>query len=143
MRCEQAKTLMGEPSTHTRTDKTRQNHEYVYFHHTDTVSKGNACTWGNKSEVYYRKVKTGMWFIPPFSPQEQWACMHGKLDYLRPAIPYGVVLRLNELKKLKLFNSFSVIAPVEAFKNETDLDPIVLGEIWTLSGTNSTGNRIL
>jgi hypothetical protein len=58
------------------------------------------------------------------------------LDYLKREIPYGVVLRINECKQLKLFNAFSVLAPMEAWEKKTDIDPIVVATIWELPLNN-------
>ena len=142
MRCEQAakmgfvrlessqmvKMLMGDPHTETFEGKDRQNHEWIYCHHTDTAE--TKTTWGGTPTIFIRKTRTNAWFLPPFSKKEIWRVQFGKLDYLKREIPYGVVLRINELKKLKLFNAFSVLAPMEAWERKTDIDPIVVASIW-------------
>lgn len=144
MRCEQAKTmgfpllssddlvrmLMGEAHTETSEAETRQDHEWVYDHNTDTVTSPS--TWGSKPTIFIRKARTGPWFLPPFSKKVVWKVQFGKLDYLKREIPYGVVLRINELKKLKLFNAFNVLAPMEAWERKTDIDPIVVATIWEI-----------
>ena len=70
--------------------------------------------------------------MPPFAKTEKWRCRFGKLDYLKRDIPYGVVLRIQEVKELKLFNVFHVLAPIEAWERKTDIDPIVVATIWEL-----------
>jgi len=65
----------------------------------------------------------------------------GKLDYLKREIPYGVVLRINEIKKLNLFNVFNVIAPIEAWERKTDHDPIVMATIWEIEYNPNSEDR--
>lgn len=141
MRCEQVKMLgfqrvqtddmvavmMGEPHTSSvlRTDLPRQNHEWMYNHHTDEV-----CTnWGGPPHDWCRMEKLEGWYMPPFMKREKWRVRMGKLDHIKKPIPYGVVLRINELKSLKLFNAYVILAPIEAWERNTDKDPIVLGVI--------------
>lgn len=152
MRCEQAATmgfqritstdmitmLMGEESTDNfEADAGRQTHEWFYNHHTGVTLEGSKCTWGGKPQDYVRKIRSSLkWHWPPFGKEEVWRCRFGKLDYLKREIPYGVILRIQELKKLNLFNAFNVIAPIEAWERETDIDPIVVAAIWELPPTN-------
>jgi hypothetical protein len=70
--------------------------------------------------------------MPPFSKVKVWSVQFGKLNYLKRDIPYGVVLRINECKELKLFNVFQVLAPMEAWEKKTDIDPIVVASIWEM-----------
>ena len=56
-------------------------------------------------------------------------------------IPYGVVLRINELKDVKIFNTFNVLAPIEAWTHQTDIDPIIVGSIWELPKKDGRHNR--
>lgn len=148
MRCEQAKMLgfeqiemeqmvemlMGEPHTdhNERTDLQRQNHEWFYNHHTGVILEGNACNWGGHPHDYFRLERKSRWYLPPFSKHETWRCRFGKLDYLKRDIPYGVVLRIQEVKKLNLFNVFNVLAPQDAWERKTDIDPIVTATIWEI-----------
>lgn len=146
MRCSQAKMLgfeqiesremiemlMGEAHTDEEDAKDRQSHEFFYNHHTEETFKGKACNWGGKPVQFYHMYKKNLWFLPPFNKLEKWRCQFGKLDYLKRDIPYGVVLRINEVKKLNLFNVFHVIAPMEAWERETDIDPIVTATIWEI-----------
>ena len=122
--------LMGSKHTEETSGTERQTYEWIYHHFQDKCfEKSN---WGGVPEIFIRKEKRGLWFLPPFSKQEVWRCQFGKLDYLKRQIPYGVVLRILEVKKMKLFNAFNVIAPMEAWIRETDIDPIVVSTIWEL-----------
>lgn len=85
--------------------------------------------------------KCNSWYLPPFKKKEVWRVRFGKLNYLKRDIPYGVVLRMNEVKKLKLFNVFNVMAPIEAWERKTDIDPIVVATIWELI-KDEHGDRI-
>lgn len=150
MRCEQAKLmgfkrfksddlvemLMGEKHTHTGSGEKRQNHEFMYNHHTGITLIGDNCNWGGNPTLFYHKYNPTSWFLPPFSPIEKWRCQFGKLDYLKRTIPYGVVLKINEVKRLNLFNVFNVLAPMEAWELKTDIDPIVVATIWEINGSN-------
>lgn len=123
--------LMGESHTETNETDERQVHEWVYNHHDDEVytkEKG----WGSEPTTFIRMERAGLWCYPPFSKKQKWACRFGKLDYLKRDIPYGVVLRINECKALKLFNAFNVLAPMEAWERKTDIDPIVVATIWEM-----------
>ena len=145
MRCEQAKTLgfesigsdemvemlMGEKHTDLHDEVgSRQNHEFFYEHHSGVTLEGKACIWGSKSAQFSCMYKKNAWFLPPFDLKEKWRCQFGKLNYLKREIPYGVVLRINEVKKLNLFNVFNVLAPMEAWERETDIDPIIVATVW-------------
>ena len=134
--------LMGEPHTEEIEGKTRQNYEWAYNHHTDELLGKD---WGGMPAIYNRVVRTGLWHLPPFAKKTVWTCQSGRLDYLKREIPYGVILRINECKKLKLFNVFNVIAPKEAWENETEIDPIVVATIWELpfkaSGKNDSAGQ--
>ena len=153
MRCEQAaqigfrrmtsaelvETLMGEPHTDQkeRSDLPRQNHEYFFHHYTGETLTGDKCNWGGSCTDFYRMEKQGLWYLPPFAKVEKWRVRWGKLDYLKRVIPYGVILRINELKPLRLFNVFSVLAPIEAWERDTDIDPVVVAAIWEIPPVES------
>lgn len=129
---EMVEMLMGSPHTETEDGKERHNHEYVYFHDTDKELVGKDCNWGGEPTIFIRKEKVNAWYMPPFKEQEVWRCQFGKLDYLKREIPYPVVLQINELKKLKVFNCFNVLAPMEAWERKTDIDPIVVATVWEI-----------
>jgi hypothetical protein len=119
--------LMGEPHNNKK-DGEKHNIEWVYEHHNDKV-----CTsWHRTAMIYYRVEKKGFWYLPPFAKQVKWEVQHGSLDYLKREIPYGVVLKINELKKLKFFNSFSIVAPMEAWWKQKDIDPIVIAHLYQI-----------
>lgn len=122
--------LMGEPHTETSDGKERQVYEWMYHHHKD--AENTETTWGGVPTIFRRVCRQGVWYMPPFAKKIQWECQFGKLDYLKREIPYGVVLRINECKQLKLFNCFNVMAPMEAWERKTDIDPIVVGTIWEI-----------
>jgi hypothetical protein len=124
---EMVEMIMGEPFTESEDGKVRQNHEWLYNHHTDELL-GN--TWGGFPTIFRHKEKMNFWHLPPFAIKTKWEVQFGKLDYLKREIPYGVVLRIEEIKKLKLFNAFNVMAPMEAWERKTDIDPIVVASIW-------------
>lgn len=121
--------LMGEPHTEETEGETRQNYEWAYDHHKDELMDK---VWGGKPTIFNRLVRKGLWYMPPFAKVQEWSVQFGKLDYLKRVIPYGVVLKINECKELKLFNCFNVIAPMEAWERKSDIDPIVVATIWEL-----------
>ena len=124
--------LMGEKHTHEEEPKNRQNFEWMYNHHTGEILTGDDCNWGGVPDDFYLMRKESPWYLPPFCKKEVWRCRFGKLDFLERQIPYGVVLRINELKDVKVFNCFNVLAPIEAWTHQTDIDPIVVGTIWEM-----------
>lgn len=119
--------LMGEPHNQCKDGET-QKIEWVYNHHNDEVSK----TWTSKASIYYKTEKKGLWHLPPFAKRVKWEVQQGRLDYLKRELPYGVVLRLNELKKLKLFNSFTVVAPMDAWLKQSDIDPVIVANLYQI-----------
>lgn len=156
MRCEQAATLgfeaieseemvemlMGEsPTTIKEEVGERQQHEYFYNHITGVTLEGSECNWGGKPSQFYREEKKFQWWIPPFGKFEKWRCQFGKLDYLKRKIPYGVVLRINEVKSLNLFNVFNVMAPMEAWERKTDTDPVVVATIWSIEDKGDKASK--
>lgn len=132
------KMLMGEEHDEVEYTEDRQNHEWMYNHHTDTIKVLTECTWGGVPTdfIRYETKKVKSWFSNKIEEvlldNEKWRCRFGKLNYLKRTIPYGVVLRINELKEAKTFNAFSVLAPMEAWERKTDIDPIVVGSIWEI-----------
>ena len=122
--------IMGQPHTLSEDGKNRQQYEWIYNHHLDTNDDDSG--WGGKPTIFKRIEKVGLWHLPPFSKKVVWEVQFGKLNYLEREIPYGVILRINEIKKLKLFNCFNVMAPMEAWQKKTDIDPIVVASIWEL-----------
>jgi len=125
---ELVKMLTGEyPDSGFKEGRERQVHEYFYQHYDDKELKGSDCTWGSRPIKY---SKTERKFL---KKNTKWTIQVGKLNYLRKTIPYGVVLKINELKKLKLFNSFEVLAPIELWEKDIpDIDPIVCAQISSI-----------
>ena len=99
-----------------------QTYEWVYNHHKDKVETN----WNGQPTDYF--LKKG------FLRKKVWQCRLGRLDYLTIPLPYGVVLRINELKERKFFNAFNVLAPIDAWMEEpkAQIDPIVVGTIWEM-----------
>lgn len=136
--------LMGQPPTHETTVKDesrRQVLEWMYCHHEDKAVEGDECTWVDQPHQYYRMEKGSLWHVPPFARKEAWRVQYGMLNYLRREIPHGVVLRLLECKALKLFNAFQVLAPMDAWLTDADIDPIIIGEIWEKPRGKNTSGR--
>lgn len=121
------KMLMGESHTE-KSEGERQTHEWAYNHHTDESLEN----WGGKINIFKRVERQGLWYMPPFSKKAIWEVRWGKLGHLKRPIPDNIVLRIAELKQLKLFNAFEVFAPVEAWEKEIDIDPIMVACIWEI-----------
>lgn len=138
---EAVKLLMGEAHTGQEDAEQRHTLEWMYCHHEDKVFEGSACTWGSKPMQYYKTEKHGLWHMPPFAKKEKWRCQYGMFNYLKRDVPYGVVLRLIECKKTKLFNAFQVLAPMDAWLTDADIDPIILGAIWEKPPGGNTSGR--
>lgn len=88
---------------------------------------------GNKMQTNYRTniqnvyfEKKGGWFSRKSIVKE---CRLGPINSLKIDIPYGVILRINELKKLDIFNCFNVIAPISVWKEPVYRDPIIVASI--------------
>lgn len=133
---EMVQMLMGESHTATITSDSRQTYEWIYNHHDDKVQSES--NWGGKPEIFQRIDRQGFWYMPPFANKIIWQCQFGKLNYLKRTIPYGVVLRIEECKKTKLFNAFNVLAPLEAWERKTDIDPIVVASVWEIVETEKS-----
>jgi hypothetical protein len=125
------KMLMGDAATDQSSGAERQTYEWMYNHHTDQEHAPS--DWGGNATVFERKERAGFWYMPPFSKITKWSCSFGKVNYLKRELPYGVVLRMNEVRKLKLFNCFNVLAPKEAWERKTDIDPILVATIWEIT----------
>lgn len=136
---EMVEMLMGEAHNKVKDDTARQVHEWVYDHHEDKDMSSQG--WGGFAVDFLRVARKGIWHKPPFAIHNFWTCRFGKLDYLKRSIPYGVVLRINECKELKLFNAFNVMAPLEAWERKTDIDPIVVASVWELPPKELNTNR--
>ena len=133
------KMIYNESHTVEEAAEGRQTYEWFYNHHDGVTLINDKCTWGGNPEQFARIEKKGLWYLPPFAKIEKWRCQFGKLNYLKREIPYGVVLRMNEIRKLNLFNVFNVLAPMEAWTRKTDIDPIVVATIFEVI-KNEKGN---
>lgn len=83
------------------------------------------CRWGEGFRIARQFVQVGGWFR-----HERFVVT--RLDSLRASIPYGVMLRVAELREHRLFDCFSVLAPeimIEAIPTDL-IDPIVIGSIY-------------
>jgi hypothetical protein len=138
---EMVKMLMGEAHTVAEGEGDRQVYEWVYDHHQDKVE--SPTNWGGSPHTFSKIERKGLWYMPPFAKVLKWKCQFGKVNYLKRELPYGVVLRMNEVRKLKLFNCFNVLAPMEAWERKTDIDPIMVATIWEITkdkeGSNTAG----
>lgn len=72
-----------------------------------------------------------LWLFPYRQEHVVWEMWHRPVDELVAPIPLGVVLRMEEIKRAKLFSSFSVIAPAALFRRTLPdrLDPVLLGAV--------------
>jgi len=129
--------IMGEPHTKAYTASTEMEFEYCYNHRTDSVEKRTINTW-----MFERIAKDSPWYMPPFFPKLKWRCVGGALDYLKLPIPAGIIFRIQELKKLRLFNCFMVFAPEDAWKSFGKIDPIVVARISEFA-TDEDGDTLL
>ncbi len=112
--------LMGNPPTRISTSWGHFTYEYVY----DFVKN----TELDRSDLWVPNLTflRGHWWS-----KDHYVVQNRPMGQLLRPIPYGVVLRLQEIKELKLFNAFSVLAPREAFATQQFAhDPIVIGEMW-------------
>ena len=122
---EMVQMLMKEPHNHSIIEPWytgAMRYGWAYNHHENKVLDDDSISL--RQSDYKRKG----WF-----GKEIWKLRLGSLDYLKE-IPYGVVLRVNELKKLRFFNAFDAIAPMAAWDEEAVFteDPIVVATIWEL-----------
>lgn len=146
MRCEQAEkmgfqkvhatelvtAMMGEAPTTEVTEAERQNHEWFYNHHTGVVIDDPKKSWGCKPTDYIKTWRKNGWWLPPFNTVRKWTVRFGKISQLKRDLPPDISLRLVDMKSLKLFNAFSVLAPLEAFETQTDISPVVIASIWEI-----------
>lgn len=131
-----AEMLMGEPHTTAEVQwwLNAADYGWVYNHHQDKIESNSPISVHPTDFIR----KGGFWTFD----KDIWRCRFASLDYLKD-IPYGVVLRINELKKFKFFNAFNAMAPREAWVEDVfTADPIVVATIWEMpSEEKSTGDR--
>ncbi len=65
-------------------------------------------------------------YLPPYELD----CIAGPLSKLIVEIPCGVVLRIEEIKKLGLFDVIRAYAPAKAWDVRETIDPIITGRIF-------------
>lgn len=153
MRCEQAEVLgfttfdadkkveelTGEKYTDFKQSSNKSDsHEfdYVYDHHTDSLKES---IWTITPTFRYKIEKKNAWFLPPFKKIEKWCYQIGTLKNIKRLLPYDMLIKLDEIKKLKLFNAFLVLSNKNTFSKNTN-DPVVLiGCIWELPITKEDG----
>lgn len=99
-----------------------------FFSVTESDEAIEWCRWGKGFRIARQYVDVGGWFS-----HERFVVT--RLDSLRASIPYGVMLRIEELRSAQLFDCFSVIAPESLVKRlpVAQLDPIVIGSIYNRS----------
>lgn len=131
-------SLMGEPHTHSGELRTDQEFEWAYSHHEDREWHRSMSPW-----YFDRIVKETPWWKPPFCPVRKWRVVGGVVNYLKKEIPYGIVLRMNELRKLKIFNCFMAFAPEAAWRSMGAVDPIIVGRISECARDNEAEERYL
>ncbi len=134
--------VMGEPHNK-ESDGKRHNVEWVYDHHENTYEKGGNSTWGGNSTVFTRnrvELEKKFMFFPSSNTIEVWRCIYGRLSSLGN-IPYDIVLRINELKKLNIFNAFGAVAPACAWENNNEdrCDHIITAEVWEITKNGDGG----
>jgi hypothetical protein len=149
MRCQQAtemgfqsfsvsdlvKLMTGEAHNHT-TEAERQNHEWFYNHHDDKLLEGEKNSWGCKPTDYHLMWRKNGWWLPPFNKVPKWSVRWGKLAYVKRQIPHGLALRIHDLKRLKIFNAFNYLGPIDSYEKDTEIKGVVTGSIWEIPPDN-------
>lgn len=109
-------------------DRDRQRDSPFYNHFTGEWGTIIHCVKSYKKEKVTKRV--GGLFGGLIEDRKQvWECMLGSLSYLRVPIPFGILLKINELKKLNIFNDFLAVAPTDMFAKPVNDDPIVLAAL--------------
>jgi hypothetical protein len=85
------------------------------------------------SQLPLMSYETNKWF------NREKICMV-PINMLKCAIPYGVLLRIMELKKLKLFNCFYAFAPEQVIRTEMYIKPASVDPV--IVATMSNGHHI-
>jgi hypothetical protein len=117
---EAAARIMGENPNKIKKGWLKQRVEYLYDHYTDEVYT----TWVNKPTRFIKRK---------FLFSKRWEVWEVALNYVECTIPYGIVLRMQEVKALHAFNAFSVVAPKGmCLAREKLSDPILLGHVYEM-----------
>lgn len=120
---EAVEALMGEPPTDDRVRNDLPRHIVRKFanHHNGEMLVG----WGSRPHEWIRSG--GFW------RREKWRCRSGGIDNLKAEVPYGVVLKLNEVRRIGLFNYVEwAVAPDHAWIASSTDDPILLATVSEL-----------
>lgn len=134
-------TVTGEPHTET-IEGERHTCLHFYDHLTDELKKD----WGRKYTDYIRMEKLTAWFLPPFCKQAVWKFRHSYVNMFQKEMPIELVMRLKRLQSIKLFNYFSILAPVEAWESsKSDVPIILIGNISVMEdkASGDTSSYIL
>lgn len=131
--------MMGEAHDDEKGWGQRQAWSWFFDHrYPDRDPKGPENSWGGVPTAFCKRRS-----VSAFSGDEKpvkWCVVLGKPNHLRRKIPPGVVLRMGELAKLRLFNCFSILAPEAMWTDapSTQPDPILLAQIARI-GLNDAG----
>jgi hypothetical protein len=115
--------LMGSPPTAAHSEQQSQRYERI---------RGNRSTddWHMFTDVYpilFVRARTPLGRFGPCV----WRARMGVVNRLAVAIPYGVVLRMNEVWEARLFDCFHAIAPLDAWRPApVRVDPVIVGTIF-------------
>lgn len=129
---ELVKEITGDSHTHSDTNAERQNHEWFYNHHNDDLITDPSKSWGGKPNDYKFMWRKNGWWLPPFTKVAKWNIRLGKIGYVKRQMPHDLALRVHDLKKLKIFNVFNYLGPVESYEKDTEMKGVVLGAVWEI-----------
>jgi len=110
-----------------RSSNNAVRYEWFYDHVNGTTLSASTYNWAADNRP---------WFTPTTFHDNKAKSFLGCLDYLKSPMPYGVVLKMQELKKANLFNAFNVLAPIECWRETIHTDPILLGVVHELVSNN-------
>jgi hypothetical protein len=148
--------LTGAAPTRSYRDDENRNAkiEWCYNHHVDSDSRDSRERGDGAGEwkgcvtrtpaIYERWEKNGPWYLPPFSKKLAYRWMLFNVDALVAPVPYGIMLKMAEARKTKLFNSFIALAPRAAFSAPKTIDPVIMAVQWEFRRTDDgwyTGNH--
>lgn len=136
-----AMQLMGEcangpTESVVRTDEGQRQIEYYYDLATDKEFR--PCRQGGAKKMTTSRIRRVrqtdeylLWMFPYRQTHVVWEVLHRPMDDLATPIPYGVMLRVGELKRAKLFSCFSVLAPAALFGSVDSpaTDPVLVGTV--------------
>lgn len=133
--CEMAGDVPPDSSV-TRADDGQRQLEWYYDLSTDKEYRPGRHGGAKKmTQSRIRRVRYTeehlLWLFPYRQEHVVWEMYHRPVDELAAPIPFGVLLRMEEIKRAKLFSSFSVLAPAALFRRNLPdrLDPVLLGVV--------------